>query len=69
MTLHSIITAPGAHRFPGKFRQWHTEHRKLRASYRQTLGDLSAMTQRELADIGLRRADVATFVTQTDFET
>ncbi|MEX3316983.1 DUF1127 domain-containing protein [Sulfitobacter sp. PS-8MA] len=35
-----------------------TEARARRASYRQTLNELQALSDRELADIGLARCDI-----------
>jgi uncharacterized protein YjiS (DUF1127 family) len=61
MTLQNIIPA---HPFSGlvaafqDLRARAEEWRATRAAYTRTLNELSAMSSRELADIGLHRSDI-----------
>ena len=61
MTFQNIIPA---HPFSGLFPALHDlrmraqEQRTTRAAYTRTLNELSAMSSRELADIGLHRSDI-----------
>jgi len=61
MTLHNILPIhpfsgfiPAAH----DLRDRATERRKANAAYTRTLNELSAMSSRELADIGLHRSEI-----------
>lgn len=40
------------------------EHRRSRATYTRVFGELSAMTNRELADIGIARSDIERIATE-----
>ncbi|WP_223423491.1 DUF1127 domain-containing protein [Tateyamaria pelophila] len=61
MTLQNILTV---HPFEGfldtihQFRADHAERRRARAVYDRTWRELSAMSDRERADIGIHRSDI-----------
>jgi uncharacterized protein YjiS (DUF1127 family) len=46
------------------FRAWLGESRRTRAIYRQTIDELSALSDRELADLGLHRSQIRTVAQQ-----
>lgn len=62
MTFQSILpTHPfqGFYNAISRYRAELAEHRRIRAAYNQTFNELSAMSDRDLVDIGLSRGDTA----------
>ncbi|WP_299960978.1 DUF1127 domain-containing protein [uncultured Roseobacter sp.] len=61
MTFHNLTLSHPSHRILEAFRQFRAElaeHRRTRAVYNRTFTELSAMSDRDLVDIGLSRGDI-----------
>ncbi|MCE8005819.1 DUF1127 domain-containing protein [Aestuariivita sp.] len=61
MTFQNLTLSHPSHRILEAFRQFRAElagHRRNRAVYNRTFTELSAMSDRELVDIGLSRGDI-----------
>ncbi len=61
MTLQNILTVhpfEGFHNTIQQFRADHAERRRVRAVYDRTWRELSAMSGRERADIGIHSSDI-----------
>jgi uncharacterized protein YjiS (DUF1127 family) len=61
MTLQNILTVhpfEGFHNIIQQFRADHAERRRARAVYNRTWRELSAMSGRERADIGIHSSDI-----------
>ncbi len=55
--IHTFRALPLADRFGALLDRWR-EARALRAAYRRTLNEMRALSDRDLADIGICRADI-----------
>lgn len=67
MTFQNILPAPVFHRLTDAFHSLKiefAEQSKSRAAYRRTFDELSAMCNRDLADIGVDRAEIPRLATQ-----
>ena len=61
MTFQNLILPHPSHRISEAFRQFRAElaeQRRTRSVYNRTFTELSAMSDRELVDIGLCRGDI-----------
>ncbi|WP_282063852.1 DUF1127 domain-containing protein [Roseobacter litoralis] len=70
MTVQNLHTSNPLYRIVEaywRFRSRTAENRRTRAVYYQTFAELSAMSDRELVDIGLSRGDIGQVATEAAY--